>query len=186
MSTIKKNVGKNGKLTFSVYIKKKDFEICKTFYTLEDAKIYSFYKERLIQNMENFDVPLNERITLNQIIDLKIESATDLSVKTITQMQSMGKKFSDFFGKNRFYHTITYADWIDSVKYFMELNVYIGGQVREDSTKKISIETLRKHYAYLSSCISYVIDQGIPIINHPLTIIQTYINPKIKEKKSGN
>src|ERR1700758_1345241 len=95
MASIEKRQGKEG-CSYRVAIRKKGIEIYKTFSNEEDANLYVFFKERLIDNMENFDVPLNQRITLEQIIELKKDDQKNLNPRADSDLDLAFSKINKF------------------------------------------------------------------------------------------
>lgn len=181
MATIEKRILKNGNTSFRMLIRKKGIEIYKTFSNEEDAILYSKYKERLIQNMENFDIPLNERITLDQLFELKIKTVNDSDRRALCEYNNCLNRFKAIFNKKIFVHLISYEEWLESSKALFDTDIYRGGKT-ESCKRKMSISSLRRYFATASSVFSYAISQGINLENHPLKVLQTTITPLLKEK----
>jgi hypothetical protein len=175
MATIKEKKLSDGSISFRVEIRKKGIQIYKSFTVLEDAELYSFYKERLIENMESFEVPLKDRVTLNQIYELKLKDSNSINIKSHVKMAI--EKFNEIFGVNTFCNDISYKDWENSCKILSQSYVYRGAKT-ENSKRIISLSTLRRYFAYASSCISHAQSLGIELENHPLKVLQVIINPK--------
>src|ERR1700679_1545188 len=76
MACIQERPNENGDVSYRVSIRKKGHIISKSFYTKEDAEIYAFYKERLIDLMENFEVPIEKRLTLQSIMNIRPQENT--------------------------------------------------------------------------------------------------------------
>ena len=98
MGSISKRVNSNGEVSFSVKVRKQGIDITKTFFTEEDAKLFIYYKERLIKNKENFDVPIAKRITLDYCIDLKLQEK-DRDCKEISSFNCARDRFNEKLGK---------------------------------------------------------------------------------------
>lgn len=180
MASIEKRVGKE-ETTYRVAIRRKGIEIYKSFKTEEDAKLYVFYKERLIDNMEQFEVPLSERITLSEILDLKIGSMKDYDKRTLNDMEMSFKKCKRFLPDKKYYHQFTENEWLECAKQLYQEDSWRGSR---SNTLKISPITLRRILANVSSAVSHCISLGIALDNLPLKIIQTFVNPMIKAKNS--
>lgn len=180
MASIDKRKGKD-ETTFRVSIRRKGVEIFKSFKTEEDAKLYAFYKERLIDNMEAFEVPLGERITLTEIFDLKINSINGYNRRTFNDLDMSFKKCKRFLPNKKYYHQFTEADWLECAKQIYAEDSWKGSK---ENKIKISPITLRRVLANVSAAVSHCISLGIALDNLPLKIIQTFVNPMIKTKNS--
>lgn len=179
MASVIKRVGKE-ETTYRVAIRRKGIEIFKSFKTEEDAKLYAFYKERLIDNMEQFDVPLSERITLSEILDLKIGSIAEYDKRTLNDMEMAFKKCKRFLPNKKYYHQFTEQEWRSCAEQIFSEDSWKGSK---SNTLKISPVTLRRIFANISAAISHCQSLGITLDNLPLKIIQTFITPMIKSKK---
>lgn len=182
MAVIQKRKNGDG-FSYRVQIRKKGTEIYKSFITEEDAKLYAFYKERLIDNMAAFDVPLKLRVNLRQIIELKISSLDKTPKRAAEEFETAYARVSKYIKENKFIIDISMDDWLNIAKSMLQDDVFYGSKT-ENGKRKMSLLTLRRYFANISSAISYAQSQGIEIDNLPLKVIQTYINPKIKNKPS--
>jgi hypothetical protein len=179
MATIRKREGKDG-ITYNVMIRKKDVEISRTFKTEEDANLYIFYKERLIDNMENFEVPLAERVTIDQLFDIKRKESINLDRRTINDIDLVCNRVKACLPEKRFYHEYTFSDWVECAKKLYNTDSWRGSR---ENIIKIAPKTLKRMFGVLSSVISCAIDKGIELENHPLKVIQSFINPIISNSK---
>lgn len=179
MGSIKKIKGKTG-TSYSLQIRVKDNYITRTFYTEEDAKLFEFYKERLIRNMENFEVLLNERVTLDQLYELKLKYLNDADKRTYNNFNNSLERFKDQFG-DKFYCDITYEDWLKAAKNIFAIPVYKGAKT-ENGKREMSVKTLRNIFAYASSAVSFAQEKGIAIENHPAKVIKVYIASMVKKE----
>lgn len=179
MATIEERPQKNGTLSYRVSIRRKGVEIQKTFKLKEDAELYGFYKDRLIDNMENFEVPIDQRISLKQIMELKLELVKEKRARD--EIESAFERMYPILPKHNFAHEITYNDWLNAIKKLHEIPVYQG--VKKEKTKRMpSISSIRRWIANLSSAFSYAISLGINIENHPMKVMQSYINPLMNNR----
>jgi hypothetical protein len=178
MASIDKREGKEGD-TFRVLIRKKGIEISKSFKNEEDAKLYAFYKERLIDNMEFFEIPLKERITLNEIVDLKRRTIQEYDKRTINDLDSSFKRCMRFLPQKKYYSDLTEEDWMNCAKNLYAEDSWKGSKA---NTLKISPVTLRRIFAMISCAISHCQSLGIALDNLPLKIIQSFVNPMIKSQ----
>jgi hypothetical protein len=182
MATIQERKQKDGIVSFKLQIRRKNVEIHKTFHTKEDAEIYAFYKERLIDNIENFDIPIEERITLKQIFEIKLKDSQNLAKRSILDMENAFNLLNKFLDVSRFIHEINYQDWEISAQEMFKTDVYMGAKT-EAGKRKMSPLTLRRNFACYSSAYSNAIAKGFNIENMPLKIMQNFINPLINELK---
>tara|TARA_R110000868_G_scaffold287225_2_gene547628 strand:+ start:825 stop:1385 length:561 start_codon:yes stop_codon:yes gene_type:complete len=183
MATIVENKLKDGIFSYKLQIRKPNHpEIFKTFNTREDAEIYAFYKERLIDNMENFEVPIEQRITLKQVFELKIQDSKELAKRSVLDMENAFNLIHDLLDYNRFVYNITLEDWEKTAKSMYDLDVFMGAKT-EAGKRKMSPLTLRRNFACASAAFSTAIGKGFKIENHPLKILQTFINPMLKDLK---
>lgn len=183
MASIRKRPNGNG-FSYYVSIRKKNAEIHKSFQSEEDAKLYAFYKETLIDNMKNFDIPLNSRVTLRQIYELKIDNIErDYWKKvSISDFEDSYKNIFPFIKENKFVCEFSYEEWLNAAKCLLNTDVFRGAK-KEHTKRKMSLNTLRRHFASASSCFSFAQSQGLDLDNHPLKVIQTFITPLIKAKQ---
>ncbi len=179
MATIEKKMNENGSETYRVQIRLKNEEkIYKTFYTKEQAELFVFYKENLLKLKNNFDVPIEKRVTIKQIIEIKLQNSYDLSERSKSDFMDAFNRITTFI-KDDFINKISYEDWLKVAKSLLDLDVYIGFK-NEKNKKKLSISSVRRYFACMSSAISFCNSQGMNIENHPLKVMQSFITPRMK------
>jgi len=181
MASIDKRKNKDGSFTYRVAIRKNKIEVYKSFSIEEDAKLYAFYKERLIDNMNNFEIPLKHRITLNNIFEIKLSSISNNDKKSVNDFENAKTKILKFL-PDKFYHEITYDEWLLAAKNIMNMDVFRGSNTAKN-LRKPSPSTLRRYFACASSAVSHAQSQGIELENNPLKILQTFITPIMKKEK---
>ena len=179
MAVLEHRKNKDGSFSYRVQIRRNGVTIYKTFNTEEDARVFLWYKERLIDNMKNYELSLKETISFFHTIDLKCASMKN--PKEIERMRILKVAFSEHFGGDKFLSKLTYDDWVNFAKYLLQKDVYRGAKT-EVGKRKMSISTLRRTFAYISSCFSYAQSKGIDIENHPLMVIRTFISPKLNSQ----
>ena len=182
MASIKINENKDGSASYQVQIRRKNIDVYKSFSNKEDALLYASYKERLIDNIHNFEVDLQDRISISQLFELKIQNAIDVSSKEIKDIENSSKRFVDYFGKNTPVNSIPFEKWKEFAEILYMSDVFRGYN-SEKGKRKMSAITLRKIFAHASSAISYAQSHGMNLENHPLNIIQTHIRPLITKEK---
>ncbi len=180
MAVIRERQGKNGKQTFSVVIRKKGKEEGKTFLTREDAELYEFYKERMITNMKNFDVPLCERMRLIDIAEIKLPQLDNERAKS--EIHTALKRCIENMKKHVFLNELTLEDWRECLVKIQEMKVPVKFKSKE--MVNLSLSSIRRIFATLSSVFSHAINHGIALENYPLKVLQLYINPLIKGDKN--
>lgn len=180
MASINERISSKGEKTYRVQIRNKDFEQYKTFTTKEDAELFIFSRERLINNMKNFDVPINNRVRLVDIIQLKKSQIKDADIRTICEFDMALKRCLENMKPHVFLEELTLEDWKACLDKVVILHIPIRGNAI--TTSLISIKSVRRLFATLSSAFSSAIASGIPIENYPLQIVQKYINPMIKNE----
>lgn len=178
---IREKSGKNG-ISYCVEIRKKGTQIYKTFYSREDAELYDTYKTNLIQNMENFEVPIQDRVTLAQLYELKEKQISE--PRAVAELRTSLEKINECIKKHTFINELTYEDWEECLKNLENTKVYVGAE-KKINERNPSLSTLRRYLANTSSVISYANSLGIPVKNHALTVIQTHLNKKIKEERKN-
>jgi len=174
MSRIEERILKDGRKSYRVSIRRKNIEIYKTFLEREDAELYSYYKEKLIDNMNNFDVEIKESIRISDLFELKINTLESHQVREIKDFGNSLERISLFLG-NKFLNQISFNEWLECAKSLINIEVYRGSKSPKGK-RKMSMGTLRKIFAHASSCISYAKTKGIVLDNHPLKVIQCFIN----------
>jgi DNA repair protein RadC len=87
---------------FRVTIRKKGITINKTFSSAESAELFAKYKEDLIDEIEAFDPPLKDMITLHQAIDLKLDIMRKelRDARSISDIEYIKNWFSEFLDKS--------------------------------------------------------------------------------------
>lgn len=182
MATIVKRKNSNG-VVYRVSIRKKGMETYKTFKEESDAKLYLWYKERLMDNMSNFEVPLCERITMDQIIEMKTSSLGSDCTRSISEFNNCLVYIKSFIPNKIFYKEYNYEDWLTLAKELLKTDVYRGAKT-ESAKRKMSCRTLRRIFASASSAVNFAIHKGINIENYPLKVMQLHINPLLKNTEN--
>jgi hypothetical protein len=178
---IKENV--NGEKSYRVRINFKNIEISKTFYDERDAKLFIKYKKRLLCNMENFEVNINQRVTIQDIFELKKRKIPISDKKSLSDLHVALERFQNNL-PDKFLSQLTYEDWLECTKKLSQLDIYRGAKT-EAGKRIISFKTLKKTLAIASSCVSNAIEEGIHIENFPLKVIQTFLIKLLKTKESA-
>lgn len=172
-------ISEKGEKSYQVKIRKKGSEVTKTFSIKEDAELFEYYRTRLIENMANFNIPISERVRLRDIIELKIEGITD--ARTLSEFELGYKRIYENMKPHKFVCELTEQDWYDC---FIKVQ---ATQIQKRNNSKefgiLSPRSVRRIFATISSAISHAIEKGIHVVNHPLQIIQKYINPSLKGNK---
>jgi len=155
-------IAKRGE-SYQVRVRVRNIDATATFIDESDAKLWGWYRERLMINMGAFSPPLSETITLSDAIDTKMTSMTGVSVKDMKVLFS------------------TYAEWlelplasitsemiVDRTKHQLSSQTRRGGNSRDKSTgsvRQIAPKTVEGHLRRLSSVFGYMIEKGIKMLN---------------------
>ncbi len=144
MAVIQKTKTDKGEERYRINIRKKgsDHEY-KTFLTQEDAELYVFYKERLITNMKNFEVPIEARITLRQIIELKLNTVDTTKEKFRDDFTYSMNMVSPYIDPDVFISKYSYDNWLECAKKVYATPVYRGSKA-EHNKREMSQKTLRQ------------------------------------------
>jgi hypothetical protein len=182
MACIRTRVTKKNDERYHVMIRKKGIEICKSFSNKEDAELYTKWKENLIDLMDNFEVKISQTLTLEALFDMKLESIDKKNKRTLDDISNVKRITLENFPNKIFVSDISFEDWKNHAMSLYDRDVYVGAKSGRN-IRKISLETLRKHFAYCSASFSHAMSLGIELDNHPLRVIQTFIRP-LQEAKS--
>lgn len=169
---------------FRVQIRRKGIDISKTFHSKEDAEVYEFYKNRLLDNMAAFEIDIKDTVTIQQVVELKVASIPMITPKNTCEFKNCLQELNAYIPKTTVFSTTTYEQWLAAAKKILATPVRHGGRSNQPKTKAMSLNTLRRHMANLSSSVSHAISQGIAIDNHPLKVIQVFVAPKLKALRS--
>jgi hypothetical protein len=180
MATIRERTKIGGEKTYEAIIRKKGFEEWKTFSTKEDAELFAFFKEKLHRNMCNFDIPLEDRITLCDVIELKIKDMKDM--RQISEFLLAKKRVQENIKPHVFLQELNIQDWVECLKNISLKKVPVRGNAV--SVDFLSTSSLRRVFATLSSAFSNAISLGVNIKNHPLEVVQKHITHTIINKKT--
>ncbi len=164
-------------------IRKKGIEICKTFAKKDDAELYAKWKENLIELMDNFEVDISQTITIEEIFNMKLSAVGMENKRTYNDIANVKTTILDMLNENKFASDMSFEDWKNLAKSLYDKDVYRGAK-SGGNIRKISLETLRKFFAYCSASYSHAQTLGIELENHPLRVIQTFITP-LKAKKNA-
>jgi len=184
MAHIRTRITKNKDEKYHISIKRKGVEIHKSFSKKEDAELYVKWKESLIDNIDNFEVPLAHTIPIESIFEMKLESIADTNKRTYNDIKNVKQTLFELIDSKKFASDMSFDDWKNLAKQLYDKDVYRGAK-SGNNVRKISLETLRKFFAYCSASYSYAQAQGIELENHPLRVIQTFITP-LKTKKNDD
>ena len=162
---------------FRVQIRKKDINLYRTFQKESDAKLWAAYKEECIDLIEAFDPPLNEIITLQDAIELKIRKMQDENSnrKEINDYKILCKIFNKFCPLP--INEITYSDLLKHFQELLDIPISHGGTGKNDGTgvKKLpSFQTIFRKFAYLSTVYQNLINDGVELENVALKAAQYY------------
>jgi hypothetical protein len=164
---------RNGKYT--VDIRKKGIDLFQTFEKKSDAELWAAYKEEMIDLIDAFDPPLNEMITLQDAIELKIRRVEEKNAnkKEINDYKMLQKSFEKFCPK--YINEIKYTDLLKQFVELIKTPVYQGGTGKNDGTgikKMPAFLTIFRKFSYLSTVFQMLINDGVEIENVAIKICQ--------------
>ena len=161
---------------YRVQIRKRNIELSRTFDDLETAELWSKYKENLIDEMDAFEAPKEEMITLLDAIEMKLKSNTSTDKKSIQDIQNIKVHFSKFLTMDM--NSIKFEDLKEHGIEMFKTDIRVGGSRDNENTgviRKPSSVTVTKRFAYLSTVYSNLIAMGINIENVALRV-KTYLD----------
>jgi len=169
LATIRERKGR-----FGVKISRNRITICQTFSTLETAKLWAAYKEDLLDEMDAFNPPKQQMITLEDAINFKIDNAIKdgLNTRSITDIRNLKVDFSTFL--QRFMHEITYDDLINHCKKISKIQVKLGGSAVNEKSGKYSMPspiTIVNKLKRLSTVYSNLNENNVDIENIALKCV---------------
>lgn len=186
MATIREVNGK-----FRAQIRRKEKQMSSYFSNKEMAEIWVRYHEDLIDNMENFNVPPENIITLHQCFEMKIEELKQKNVhkKTFEDYDNCLIEFKEIMDCPL--GEIT-SDMIRNIsKEMLGSVVRRGGSAKSDtgSFRACSPSTVLRKLRIISSVFSFMIEKGANITNVAqivcnqvkMSIIKTENNDDINE-----
>lgn len=157
-------------------IRKKGKEMYATFHDEETAKAWGEYKERLIDELEAFNPPEEELITLYDAIDMKIASMDELSHRSKQDVILLKETFADILQFNM--KQISF-DWLyEFFTTLMERNIRKGGG-KDGKTgvfKKPERATVVRKFRILSTVYGFLIEKGVNIENMALKVLRRIEN----------
>lgn len=179
MGTIRMRKGK-----YNALIRKKGQSMGATFSDRVTAELWIKYHEDLIDDLENFQVPAENLITIKDCIDFKIESCGDsnISNRSIQEFEYCKEQFSEIMdcplGK------LT-PDMVRNVSTKMlQSTVRRGGNKNVEGTGVLSISspaTVLRKLRVLASAISFMIEKGANITN-PAQIVVNQVKMSMVKK----
>ncbi len=162
----------------------KEASISATFDKEESAKLWMEYKERLFNEMKNFDVPKKDLIFFRDAIELKKKSLSEKgsTSRTVVDINTLLNTFSEFndleIGK------ISYDMLLNKSNNLLNSITRKGGSKKNpDSGRKqqMSPHTVLSRLRQLSSVYSNLIEMGVQIDNIPIKVL-AYLKNIIDEK----
>lgn len=167
---------------FKVRVSCKEKKLHATFHDRETAELWGYYKESLFNEINAFDVPSNELISLDDAIELKIRACIEnkLDNRTIMDIRELKKLFIEF--KNKPIKEVTFEDLVHFCDKFMNTPTFRGGLRSRNTGTPImpTAQTLLSKLRRLSSVYSNIIENGIPVENIPQKV-GAYLNDRIKK-----
>lgn len=163
----------SGSARTTVDIRKKNYKISKTFSDEETAHLFAKYKEDVISDMEAFEAPESEVITLDSAIEWKISKMQEdgRDPKSIADVKNVRKDFYDWIDLPL--SSLTYEKLLEKANEMLKSPVRRGGNPN-NNTGKLGIQspvTVKKKFANLSCIISEMNKGGLNIENHAFRLL---------------
>lgn len=158
---------------YRVKIRKKNVSLYKTFKDKETAELFVWYKEKLIDEMDAFEVPPQQLFTLKDAFDLKIKSMEESGTYSLKYFQDLHvdlNRLKEYIPEDTYLNDITFEMLKDIFHKMSTTTVRKGGNQYEKSKtsgiiSQISPRTLRRCLFTLSSLYSHLQSKGIQINN---------------------
>jgi hypothetical protein len=171
---------KNG--NHELVIRKKGISLSRTFKTREDAELWAAYKEDLIHNIDAFDVPLKDMITLEVALKMKLDSL-QAQGKDSRDFQDLRKCFLEFVDLPLSH--LKYDVLMQYMKKMSESQIRRGGDRKNPGTSGILVDisssTLISRISVLSTVINFAIENGVNVENDAYKVCQ-YLRANLKKK----
>lgn len=171
MASIEERKNNDGSISYRVQIRKKGIDMSKTFKDLETAKLFEWYKENLIDEMEAFEVPKSELFTLQDGYELKIKcmnEAGTYSSKYFLDLKRDYEAISAYIPKDTYLYKITFQDLDNLAKSLVQEILKVGGNQHDKTTGKdiqCSPRTAQRRLMCISSIYSILQQKGVNIKN---------------------
>jgi hypothetical protein len=184
MATIREKVSKNG-VRYYVSIRRKNETIYSSFGDKETAELFAFIKEKVIDEMENFDIPSSQLIRLKDAFEIKKMDmiSEQKNKKSLQDLNISYSIFESILSPDFYLIDINWDKLQEITKILLNKKVQHGGNYKTlNNLKLISPTTVRKHLMNLSSLYGNLIKKGINLKN-PFTEFMPYFmeNFMIKE-----
>lgn len=168
-------------------IRLKSFQMEATFDDEKTAKLWGFYKEKAIKEIEKFNVPLGEMFTLGDMIEGKVNSLrmSESHHKTSADVIFLKKEFEEFLDTP--ISEITYEVLKEKVQKMRNSVVRRGGNTKDNSggiLNQQSFATIIRKMRCLGSVFSFAQDLNVKLENSPNRIASELL--KMKSAKSEN
>lgn len=158
--------------SYRVQVRKKGREFTHSFSNLETAELWGKYKDDLLNEMQAFNAPKSQMITLTDAIELKINRAKsdNLTHRSIVDLINLRNDFHELLDMTLF--EITKEVLVNFCKNYLNSVVVVGGNRKENTGRKTnpSIQTMLSKLRRLSSVYGNLIENGINIENMAITV----------------
>lgn len=179
MGTIDKRSG-----NYRAIIRKKSRTMSATFSDKVTAEIWVKYHEDLIDNLENFQVPSESLVTIEDCIDFKIESLRDSSVthRTIADFEICKQEFKEIMDCPL--NELTPEMVRELSKIMLKSIVRKGGHKDVTGSGVVGIcspSTVLRKLRVLAAAISFMIEKGANITN-PVQVVVNQVKMSLVKK----
>ncbi len=166
MATFRERQGRH-----EAIIRKNNIKLSAVFDHLEDAKLWASYKEDLIEQIANFNPPLDKLITLGDAIKMRIDTAIGSGTVDIADLTILYKTFEKYLKTP--INEVTYDSLSDHFEHVMSVPVRRGGNHNDPNSgikAMPSMHTTFRKFSYLSTVFEHLIKEGVKVQNHPLAL----------------
>lgn len=184
MASIRKRISENGTIKYHVSIRKKGHTIYASFCDIETAKLFAHIKEKMIQEMEIFEVKPKDFIRLKDAYEIKMQDAREekLAASTIRDIDNAYNFFSCTLGNEYYLNDLSYEKIKEITQKLFKRKVCHGGDRKDPKNYQLpSPATVRRILASFSSIYGTLIKKGINIKN-PFQEFLVYFNNTYMKK----
>lgn len=177
MGFIEERKCSDGKVSYRCEIRRKGHpHIHQTFSDRETAELFIFYKERLIEEMRAFEVPISKMLTLQEGYEIKkkVSMNKEAHPKYMSDMEADLNAIFEFVDPSTLMESINFNMLEEWVTKMLRTTVFKGGQKAREGKERtghersISPATIRRRLATLSTIFNCVNEQAQAGIQNPV------------------
>lgn len=184
MAYIRESENQDGKKKYNVEIRTRKNIIRKTFEDRKTAELFAWYKEKLIKEMDNFELELKQMITLKDAMDVFMsQDFTHKNPKYIPDSKADYQQIIQFIPESTYLNEISKETLEEFIKNLSKCVLKKGGSKNKDSgiIKPISPKTMKRRLSFLSNLINTVNALTGSNISNPITHYMPFFIKKFEE-----